>query len=189
MTLMQRRRALMGQKQEKRDILYQLLDQTFDGGEINTQFSPFESVENRSFAFDATVTAQKSTEGTGTNYWLIVVGTSALRLAKYSVSTYIVVYRGNNTYATLAEPGNGRIRFVINVEFGVSATIHFRKNSDSVITKTLSNNTIKTTTALLKCGNASSPENELPKGTLHSLTVRNRLMTADEINEFLEVES
>lgn len=184
--LARRRRGLMGAK-KKSDILYQLLNQTFDGGEINTGYAPLDTTGNRAFAYDATLTAQTSSAGNGANYWLMNVGTSdILRITKYNASLYMFVYRGNASSQSFGTPGNGRIRFVINVEMGVKATLHFRKDSGSVVTKTITKTDVGST-SVLRCGKGSSTGNELPRGTLNSLTVYNRLLTVDEINAFLEV--
>lgn len=179
MTLMERRRALMGAGTS--DILWQIANKTVQDKEhIDTGIALLDTDRDYSIAVD--MTADRELNGRRLFYH----GTT-FTYGPYNASVLIFSYNGK-TVGTFGSATAGRHRFVIvrNAENDLIRT-KYRKNNGTPVTKSATIALSGGYTFTLKLGGYSSDELGLPNGTIHKMVIYNRMLSDAEIDSWLDV--
>ena len=179
----------MGEKKES-DILYQISNYVFDNEYIDTGVALLKENVDWSIVYDVTITSNP-TSGTGATMSFLCIrqsNTYQLRIGKYAGSSGVIlyIYMGNTNYQSTNNMGTGRFRFALIRPQGQGLTIYIKKNDEAVTTKTINNNFVSKTETLTLGASWEAPQ-YLTKGTLNEVKVYSRILTTDEINEFLGV--
>mgnify|MGYP006967164158 CR=1 FL=1 len=192
MNLLQRRRAMMGVREETSDVLYELHNKSCTSYEtINTGVKLFSRDQDWSIAYDFTWTL--SDVSTQTEFLRINQENSSalLMVIKRGGSgggnALLVQYNSGEYRADLKVRATSRFRFVLSHAKN-SNTINcvVRKGTETPITGSISKPfLVSTKTASLGYGTSTTG---LPTGlTINHVVIYNRVLSSDEINTFLGV--
>ena len=188
--LQRRRRGMMGSRAAS-DILWETHNHAVSEETINTNLSLFETDIDWSIAYDISVTAI----GNETAPWYVFVPNSSgsnvifrvIRGGSGGGNITIFNWLETEFRSTGKTRTPYRLRFVIThtKNSGVIA-IAYRFNNESKQTGSITK-TFSTSTNSLRFGQETNTR-RLPTGTLNHIVIYNRVLSSDEIDEFMEVQ-
>lgn len=179
--------------QQPSDVLYQLESYTINNTNIVTGVKLFETDQDWTIAFDATLTSNPTT-GDGSSWrlacsWDNVSGRWVFNLGKRTSTLMSFAYMESaDNYIALSgiDVGTGRYRFVLtHAKNSDSATLRIRKDSGAVQTFSRSNTFASSASSVLFGG--GSLVQRLPTGVINQAIIYNKVLSASEINAFLGV--
>lgn len=192
MSLLARRRAMMGVRGETSDVLYELHNRNCTSYEtIDTGVKLFSRDHDWSIAYDFTWT--NSSDSIQTEFLRINQegGSTSLMTFKRGGpgggNVLLIQYLGREYRADLKIRPTARLRFVVShVKNSNTFDCIVRKDTETPITGTISKSFLaSTSTARLGYGTSTAG---LPTGlTINHVVIYNRVLSSDEINTFLGV--
>lgn len=192
MSLMERRHALMRQKEMVNHLLYSLDNYSVTAGErINTDVYPFADDISCTILLDYTFTNVTTNNAPGLfinvmNVWNTTLGATSFTIARDSnrYSPYNCKWQGVST-AMNSAPAGGRNRFAVTHEAGSDVVkVSFKSNTSTRRNYSYTQTFTPAPTNPLFFGGTANGTGSLAEGTITSAKVYDKVLSAAEINAF-----